>query len=292
MDQFAHLPIARHAKSLAAILQEFRNKNERIAFVPTMGALHDGHLSLIEIAKRHAERVVVSIFVNPKQFGPNEDFSTYPRTELRDLTAVAETAADVVYIPVADDMYPEGYQTTISVPDVAAPLDGASRGEGYFAGIATVVCKLFNQVRPDAAVFGEKDYQQLLVIRRMVRDLDMGIDVIGAPIIREKDGLAMSSRNQYLTEEERNIAGWLSATMRDTNQRLRSGEAPADALAKGVKSLEMAGLAPIHYFELRRDPTLEEVTGPIAPEDFGNVRLFAAVMLGRTRLIDNMAVSE
>ncbi|RFB04525.1 pantoate--beta-alanine ligase [Parvularcula marina] len=292
MNTHTQPPIARHTRSLAAILGEFRKHKERIAFVPTMGALHRGHLSLVEVAKAHAERVVVSIFVNPKQFAPTEDLDTYPRTELADVEALSKAGVDAIYMPDAGDMYPEGYQTTVTVPEVAKPLDGASRGPGYFAGIATVVLKLFNQVRPDAAVFGEKDYQQLLVIRRMVRDLNLDIDIIGAPIIRESDGLAMSSRNQYLSDEERNIAGWLSNVMRDTTALLRTGADPEAALAKGIEGLKSGGLAPVDYFELRRDPTLELVTSPVAPEDWATVRLFAAVMLGRTRLIDNMAVSE
>ena len=178
------------------------------------------------------------------------------------------------------------------MPEIAKPLDGATRAPGYFSGIATVVCKLLNQVRPDIAVFGEKDYQQLLVIRRMVRDLNMGMKIVGAPIIREADGLAMSSRNAYLSDDERRVAGWLSNVMRETNDRLRNGEEPAAALDKAKASLATAGLGDIHYFELRRDPGLELVTEPVTSTEWDKVRLFAAVMLGKTRLIDNMAVSE
>lgn len=287
-------PIARNREMLAAILRPCRARNERIGFVPTMGALHEGHLSLIDVARRHADRVVVSLFVNPRQFAPHEDFDAYPRTEESDVAALNAKGVEAIYIPDRSGMYPEGYQTTVMVPELAAPLDGASRGTGYFAGIATVVAKLLNQVRPDVAVFGEKDYQQLLVIRQMVRDLDMDIDVVGAPILRETDGLAMSSRNQYLTGDEREIAGWLSNIMRETTARLRQGLSPDDALQRGVEGLAAGGLYPIDYFELRRDPDLELITGksPIPAEEWTRIRLFAAVMLGRTRLIDNMAVSE
>ena len=294
MESHGHIPIARQPHTLAAILAEFRNRNEQVAFVPTMGALHKGHLSLVDVARKHARRVVVSIFVNPRQFGPNEDFSTYPRAEYDDLEKLRSVGVDAAYLPDIDVMYPQGYQTTVSVPELAAPLDGATRAPGYFAGIATVVCKLLNQVRPDAAVFGEKDYQQLLVIRRMVKDLNMGMKIIGAPIMRESDGLAMSSRNEYLSDDERNIAGWLSNVMRETNARLRGGMAPDEAIAMGLTSLASGGLSPVDYFELRRDPSLDLIAGetPLPETEWAKVRLFAAVMLGKTRLIDNMAVVE
>jgi pantoate--beta-alanine ligase len=280
--------LPRTPEALAQRLQSLRHDGERIAFVPTMGALHEGHLSLISIARQHAACVVVSIFVNPRQFGPNEDFGAYPRTEEADIAAARSAGADVVYLPAADVMYPAGYQTVVSVPQLAEPLDGRSR-PGFFDGIATVVTKLFNQVRPDVAVFGEKDFQQLLVIRRLVRDLNLPIEVVGAPIVREADGLAMSSRNRYLAEDERAIAGRLNEIMRATIARIGDGEPLADALETARAAMDEAGLDPVDYLEVRHRETLALPDTPhLSPAELPDYRLFAAVMLGRTRLIDNM----
>ncbi|WOI54149.1 pantoate--beta-alanine ligase [Parvularcula sp. LCG005] len=288
MTSTAAIAIARDPGSLATVLAPWRESGCKIAFVPTMGALHDGHLSLIQEAQARADRVVVSVFVNPRQFGPNEDFGTYPRTEDEDVAKIARAEGDVVYLPSVEVMYPAGYQTSINVGDVPVPLDGASR-PGFFDGIATVVTKLFNQVKPDLAVFGEKDFQQLLVIRRLVTDLNLPIEIIGAPIIREADGLAMSSRNRYLSPEERQIAGHLNQIMRSTLARLAEGEPLDDVLSGARDDLEACGLAPIDYFELRRIPDLSAVSiARLSATELGSVRLFAAVMLGRTRLIDNM----
>lgn len=285
------LPVSPDAGSLELILTPFREKKERIGFVPTMGALHAGHLSLIDVARRHADRVVVSIFVNPRQFGPNEDFGTYPRTFEEDVAKCADAGADAVFAPTVEVMYPEGYQTVVSVPKLADCLDGTSR-PGFFDGIATVVTKLFNLVRPDVAVFGEKDYQQLMVIRQMVADLNLGIHVIGAPILREPDGLAMSSRNRYLSEEERSVAGHLNQIMIASLAALRAGQPTEAILNAAVQELSAAGLAPVDYLELRQLPDLRAAPdGPLAEDQWATTRLFAAVMLGKTRLIDNMPVS-
>lgn len=291
MDTLSLPPITRDPEALSLILTPWRQAGEKIGFVPTMGALHDGHLSLIHEAKKTADKIVVSVFVNPKQFAPTEDFSSYPRTEEDDLAKIAAAGGDVAYLPGADIMYPDGYQTVVTVPKIAAPLDGTSRPH-FFGGVATVVAKLFGQVRPDVATFGEKDFQQLLVIQQMVADLNMGIDVQGAPIIREADGLAMSSRNRYLSAGERAIAAHLNQIMRATTARLAEGAAVRPTLDGAWHDLEAVGLAPIDYFELRRVPTLDPVgDSPLALADQASVRLFAAVMLGKTRLIDNMPVS-
>ena len=286
------LPVSRDAQSLAMILAPYRNNSEQIAFVPTMGALHDGHLSLIDVAKKHADRVVVSIFVNPRQFGPNEDFGSYPRTEDDDLDKLTRAGADAVFIPTVDVMYPEGYQTVITVPGLADCLDGTSR-PGFFNGIATVVTKLFNLVRPDVAVFGEKDYQQLMVIRQMSLDLNMGIEVVGAPIIREDDGLAMSSRNRYLSTEEREIAGRLNQIMTATLAAIRAGTPAGQSLDRAKETLTAIGLSPVDYFELRHLSDLRLAdNGPLSESQWATTRLFAAVMLGKTRLIDNMGLAR
>ncbi|MEM9421813.1 MAG: pantoate--beta-alanine ligase [Pseudomonadota bacterium] len=290
MPEHPSLITARDIQSLRLILQPWRDERQKIALVPTMGALHEGHLSLIRLAKAHADRVVVSIFVNPRQFAPGEDYAAYPRQEAEDTQKAANAGADIVYIPHAGEMYPDNYQTTISVPALAEPLDGASR-LGFFDGIATVVTKLFNQVQPDAAIFGEKDFQQLLIIRQLVRDLNLSIDIVGAPIVREPDGLAMSSRNQYLSSVERKTASDLNRIMSDVLERIRAGGDVASEIADGRDCLVKAGLAPIDYFELRRLPDLSLVeNGILGDADRKNARLFAAIILGRTRLIDNMAL--
>lgn len=286
----ADLSIVRSRGSLRSILAPLRECGQPVVLVPTMGALHQGHLSLVDLARSEGGQVVVSIFVNPKQFAPTEDFGSYPRTEEADLDALRAVGAHVAYLPQMEDLYPEGFDTVVSVPGLSAPLDGASRGPGYFAGIATVVTKLLMQVRPDAAIFGEKDYQQLLVIRRVVTDLEIGTKIIGAPIVREPDGLAMSSRNRYLTADERQVAGCLNAIMAETIGHLRDGVVVAEALTSGRAALEREGLAPIHYYEVRLDPALTEPDQDAPLPAGAPARLFSAVMLGRTRLIDNMPV--
>lgn len=261
------------------------------ALVPTMGALHEGHLSLVKIARHHAPMVSATIFVNPKQFGPNEDLDRYPRSEAEDLENLKAAGVDLAYLPCAEEMYPPGYQTGVRVGALTQPLDGASRPD-FFGGIATVVTKLFMQMKPTVGVFGEKDYQQLLVIRRLSEDLDLGVRIVGGPIVRERDGLAMSSRNRYLSPPERRIAGELNVIMRKVCLRIRGGVPVAAALAQGREDMDAVGLRPIDYLEVRSAGDLSEMPSRVLRQDeISDARLFAAVMLGGTRLIDNMAVA-
>ena len=274
----------RDLESLRAEIASFREKGETIALVPTMGALHDGHMALIEAAKTRADRVVASIFVNPRQFGPNEDLDAYPRKELADAAMLQAAGCALLWLPPVEVMYPEGYATNVSVSGVTEMLDGAAR-PGHFDGVATVVSKLFNQVRPDIALFGEKDYQQLLVIRRMVTDLNMPIEVEGVTTQRDEDGLALSSRNAYLAPEEREAARALPRALGEAARSIAAGGDVAEALAKAVAQLEKAGFGPIDYVSLRDAETLEPI------EQFDRpARLLAAARLGRTRLIDNLPV--
>jgi pantoate--beta-alanine ligase len=249
-----------------------------------MGALHAGHLALVAAAQAQCQRVVVSIFVNPKQFGPREDFSAYPRPEADDLAKLATANADLAYIPAPDEMYPEGFATTVSVVGVSEGLCGAHR-PGHFDGVATVVAKLFTQVAPDVAVFGEKDYQQLLVVRRMARDLNLPLDVVGVPTVREPDGLALSSRNVYLSAEDRRTAPNLYRLMHEAAAAIAEGGAPGGILAQTIMALGEAGLM-VEYLELRDAATL----APLAEAPTRPARLLAAVHLGKTRLIDNLSV--
>jgi len=249
-----------------------------------MGALHAGHLALVAAAQAQCQRVVVSIFVNPKQFGPREDFSAYPRPEADDLAKLAAANADLAYIPTPEEIYPEGFATTVGVVGVSEGLCGAHR-PGHFDGVATVVAKLFTQVAPDVAFFGEKDYQQLLVVRRMARDLDLPVDIVGVPTVREPDGLALSSRNVYLSAEERRIAPNLHRLMREAAAAIAQGGTPGGILARAIMALGEAGLM-VEYLELRDAETLAPLTEPPARP----ARLLAAVHLGRTRLIDNLSV--
>lgn len=255
-----------------------------MALVPTMGALHAGHIALIDIARTKADRVVASIFVNPKQFGPNEDLDRYPRREAADAKALLEAGCDLLWLPPVEAMYPDGFATNVTISGVTEPLDGAAR-PGHFDGVATVVSKLFNQVRPDVAVFGEKDFQQLAVIRRLVADLDFGIEIVGAPTQRDDDGLALSSRNAYLTPEDRAAAVALPRALGEAAEGIASGEDPDAALAKARARLESAGFA-VDYVELADAESL----GAVRP---GRARrLLAAARIGGVRLIDNVAVKD
>ncbi|MBW8784772.1 MAG: pantoate--beta-alanine ligase [Novosphingobium sp.] len=260
-----------------------------VALVPTMGALHDGHLSLVREAKRRAAHVVVSIFVNPRQFGAGEDLAAYPRQLARDSELLASEDVSLIWAPGVEEMYPPGYATNISVAGISDGLCGANR-PGHFDGVATVVCKLFHQVLPDLALFGEKDWQQLAVIRRMARDLDLTqprADAIhGVPTVREADGLALSSRNAYLTADERERAGALPQAMRTAIAQIRAGGAVADSLAELQRSLTAAGFTAVDYAELREADSLALLDG------LGGLpaRLFVAARIGRARLIDNMPV--
>ena len=269
----------------AAALRErvafYKSKNQRIAFVPTMGSLHKGHLSLVRHAKASSDIVITSIFVNPKQFGPNEDFDSYPRDHASDVELLREEGCHFVYIPEASDIYPEGFSTVVSLPSLDGVLCGASR-PGFFTGIATVLTRLFLQIDPDAVFFGEKDYQQLMLVRRLVADLGLKIDVEGCPIIREEDGLAMSSRNRYLTDQERQLAPNLYQQMQSV---LENKDDLETALENAKIKLKELGFE-VDYFEVRDIEALEPVTGTINQP----ARLFAAAMLGKTRLIDNMEI--
>ncbi|MBL8570009.1 MAG: pantoate--beta-alanine ligase [Phreatobacter sp.] len=275
--------IARTVPDLRALVASWRARGKRVGLVPTMGALHAGHISLVEIARRHADRVIVSIFVNPTQFAPSEDFSKYPRTFEADLAKLTEIGADAVYAPTVEVMYPPDAATTVSLKGPAtAGLEDVSR-PFHFAGVATIVAKLFTQSAPDVAVFGEKDFQQLAVIRRMAADLDLPVEVIGAPTVREPDGLAMSSRNVYLSPENRAKAPELHRIMRACSSGIAAGGAPESALAHAREAIAAAGFAP-DYLELRDAADLGE------PRPGRPRRLLAAATLGATRLIDNIAV--
>lgn len=263
----------------------FRRKGERIALVPTMGALHAGHLSLIETARREASRVVVSIFVNPAQFGPSEDFSKYPRTLPQDLEMLAGVAADACFAPAVEEMYPRGFATRVEVDGPArAGLEDRFRPT-HFCGVATVVAKLLLQAQADVAVFGEKDYQQLLVIRRLAQDLDISTQILGAPTLREADGLAMSSRNVYLSAEERRVAPALFAALSAARLELQQGANVEPALERSREGLERQGFA-IDYLEARNARSLSPLP---APPD-APMRLLVAAKLGGVRLIDNIEV--
>lgn len=275
----------RDLASLRAAVADFRADGARVALVPTMGALHAGHMALIEEARRPGTKVVASIFVNPKQFGPDEDLSRYPRREAGDARMLSEAGCDLLWAPTVEAMYPAGFATTISVTGVSEGLDGAAR-PGHFDGVATVVAKLFNQVQPDVAVFGEKDFQQLAVIRRMVTDLDMAVDVVGVPTQREDDGLAWSSRNVYLLPEERDKAVALPRALGIAARSIGRGDDPAQALAEARSMLESAGFE-VDYVALADAETLD-----LDPASDRPRRLLAAARLGSTRLIDNVAVEQ
>ena len=277
--------IARTVPALRRAVDDYRKRKATVALVPTMGALHDGHLSLVRLAKRRASRVIVSIFVNPTQFAPTEDFGSYPRTWKADLARLAAEDVDIVWHPPVQAMYPEGFATRI-VPEgpALAGLEDRFRPH-FFGGVATVVGKLFTQCRPDVAIFGEKDFQQLRVVTRMALDLDLGVKVIGAKTVRERDGLAMSSRNVYLSAGERRAAPALYGAMKESAARLKAGSTIADAMAAGSDIIKAAGFA-LDYFELRHAETLQ----PVTSTSDGSLRILVAAKLGATRLIDNMAV--
>jgi len=277
--------IARTIPALNRALDRLRGRKATIALVPTMGALHDGHVSLVRLAKRRASRVVVSIFVNPTQFAPSEDFGSYPRTWKSDVGKLAAEDVDLIWNPDVKTMYPDGFATRI-VPEgpAIAGLEDRFRPH-FFGGVATVVGKLFTQVRPDVAIFGEKDFQQLRVVARMAGDLDLRVKVTGSRTVRERDGLAMSSRNVYLSPEERQTAPVLYRAMKESVRRLRAGDDVAAAMAGGAKMITAAGFT-LDYFEVRHADTL----APIRSIEDGPMRILVAAKLGKTRLIDNVAV--
>ena len=280
------LPILRTVAALRAHITPWRERGETVAFVPTMGALHEGHLSLIRMARQQADRVVASVFVNPRQFGPNEDFDAYPRDENADRILLSKAACDVMYAPAPGEMYPPGFSTSISVAGISEVLCGAAR-PGHFDGVATVVTKLFTQVQPDVAIFGEKDYQQLQLIRRLARDLDLRLEVLGAPTARAPDGLALSSRNAYLTRAEREIAPRLHQILSETALALGAGEAVSAVEARALAALPKAGFQRVDDLEVRgADDLARQGPGPVD----GPARVLAAAWLGKTRLIDNVPV--
>ena len=280
------IQVARSIVALDRALRRFKRAG-KIALVPTMGALHKGHLALVRQARRRANKVIVSIFVNPTQFGPSEDFANYPRGMAQDLAALAKLDVDVdlVWAPSVDVMYPDGFATRV-VPEGAAlaGLEDKFRPH-FFTGVATVVAKLFTQCRPDFALFGEKDFQQLKIVTRMARDLDLPVRVIGVPTVREADGLALSSRNAYLSREERKVAPTLYRALAACADRIASGGALAAALADGRRTIEQEGFV-VDYFEARHAETL----APVSAAADGPIRLLVAAKLGKTRLIDNLGV--
>jgi pantoate--beta-alanine ligase len=282
------MPAMKVGRSIAearAALARVRADGRSIGFVPTMGALHAGHRSLVIAARARCDFVVVSIFVNPTQFAPGEDFERYPRTLNHDLAACREDGVDLVFCPDTQEMYPGDRLTTVQVSRVTEGLCGRFR-PGHFAGVTTVVAKLFNIVEPDAAFFGEKDYQQLVVIRRMVADLDMPVEIVGCPTVREPDGLAMSTRNEYLTEEQHDQARVLYGSMRRAAERLASGQVETTALIAGIgDELRASGPLTIDYVAIVDPDTLEDL-----PRVVGTARICLAVRIGACRLIDNLAV--
>jgi pantoate--beta-alanine ligase len=275
------IPIVRTIHTLREQVAKWRKAGESIALVPTMGALHEGHLSLIALAKAKAERVVVSIFVNPTQFGPREDFKAYPRDEAGDLEKLGAAGVDIVFAPEAAEMYPEGFKTQLKIGDLTEGLCGASR-PNHFNGVATVVAKLLMQCGPDVAIFGEKDYQQLMVVKQLARDLNIPVEIVGAPIMREADGLALSSRNVYLSPEQRKIAPLLHQTISGVAADLAQGRGCDDAVVAARFKLDAAGFR-VDYVAVRDPDTLKPLVGPVK-----SARVLVAAYLGKTRLIDNV----
>ncbi|MCA0355805.1 MAG: pantoate--beta-alanine ligase [Proteobacteria bacterium] len=280
--------IVRTVAEMREHVRAWKAAGQRVAVVPTMGALHDGHLSLVRLAQQHAQRVIATVFVNPKQFAPHEDFDAYPRGEAVDAEKLASVGCDLMFAPNAAEMYAPGFSTLVSVSGVSEPLEGAARPQ-FFGGVATVVAKLFIQSQADVAVFGEKDYQQLQVVRRMARDLDLPVEIIGAPTARAEDGLALSSRNAYLSGQERAAAVALPTAMKAAAAAVAAGARIDEAEQAAVAALKAAGFGQIDYVEVREAGDLSRLgPGPIAG---AAGRILVAAWLGKTRLIDNMAVN-
>jgi len=278
--------IVRTLTDLRSLIGNWRAKGHRIGFVPTMGALHAGHLSLVDNAVRQCDRVVTSIFVNPTQFAAHEDLGSYPRHEADDVAKLTAHGCHVAYCPDVATMYPEGEETRVSVPELGAKLEGEFRPH-FFGGVATVVSKLFNQVQPDKAFFGEKDYQQVQVIKRMVKDLCIPVEIVPVPTERDVDGLALSSRNAYLTPDERRIAPALSAAMHRAAIRLRNGTPVIAATEEAIRTIEKAGFDRVEYIKACDAENLDLITDAMPERP---ARLLAAAWLGKTRLIDNIPV--
>ena len=281
----ARLKVIRTVVSLRRTLEPYRKRGERVALVPTMGALHRGHMALVREAGRRANRVVVSVFVNPTQFAPHEDFASYPRSFATDVKALRDAKVDLVWAPSVETMYPDGFATRLAPEGPAkAGLEDEFRPH-FFGGVATVVAKLFTQVLPDFALFGQKDYQQLRVITQMAKDLDLPVKMIGVPTVREPDGLALSSRNVYLSAGERAVAPMLHRVLKDGATRIKSGEKVDRVLNVGRIEIDLAGFV-LDYLEARHALTLAPITSPKE----GPIRLLVAAKLGKTRLIDNIGV--
>ena len=279
------LKVARTVPSLRQALQPYRRAGATVALVPTMGALHAGHMRLVAEASKRADRVVVSIFVNPTQFAPHEDFASYPRRFAADRAALAAAKVDLIWAPTASVMYPKGFATRIAPQGAAqAGLEDRFRPH-FFGGVCTVVAKLFLQVQPDFALFGQKDYQQLRIVTQMAKDLDLPLKIVGVPTVREHDGLALSSRNAYLSPDERAAAPTLHRVLKASAARIKRGEAIAAVMTDGVGEIMRAGFA-LDYLEARHALTL----APVASRKDGPIRLLVAAKIGKTRLIDNMAV--
>jgi pantoate--beta-alanine ligase len=277
------MKVVKGVGDMKALSRTLKREGKTIAFVPTMGALHDGHLSLMAEGKKRADVLVSSVFVNPTQFGPNEDYKKYARDTEGDLAKMSRAGVDVAFFPEPEEIYPPGAQTYVEVTELQKPLCGASR-PGHFRGVATVVLKLFNIVKPDVAIFGKKDFQQLQVIKRMVRDLDLDVEIVGMPTWRESSGLAMSSRNAYLSGEERERAASLSKALREIKRNFDGGEKDAAALVEyGRRVILNASAGNIDYLEIRKGETLEEVKS-VSPGDVAAL----AVKVGGARLIDNI----
>lgn len=278
------MQIIRDIAMLHRAVTALKQGGKSVALVPTMGALHDGHISLVRMAKRVADHAVVSIFVNPTQFGPNEDFAAYPRDEARDAALLAQEGTSLLWAPDVATVYPPGHSTHIEVAELGADYCGAAR-PGHFDGVATVVAKLFNQVRPDVAIFGEKDWQQLAIIRRMARDLDFAVDILGAPIARDTDGLALSSRNAYLSPEQRAAATAFPDALKIAATAIAAGGDVAQALAKAEAAIVKGGFDSVDYIALADADSLQRLGAFRKP-----ARLLAAARIGKTRLIDNLSV--
>jgi pantoate--beta-alanine ligase len=281
-DSIGGIAVVRSVAALRRVVADWRQAGQRVALVPTMGALHAGHLALVIRAAALADRVIASIFVNPTQFGPNEDFARYPRDEAADAAKLAASRCDLLYAPRLEEMYPAHFMTSVSAGAIAEGLCGRFR-PGHFAGVATVVAKLLQQSRCDVACFGEKDYQQLQVIRRVARDLDMPVRIEGVVTVREADGLALSSRNAYLSPAERKVAPALHRMLSQTAARIIGGESLAVSAAAGAAALTEAGFTKVDYFEICDAETLTPLQRPDRPG-----RVIAAAWLGKTRLIDNV----
>ena len=279
--------IVRTVAELRAQVAAWKAKGDQVALIPTMGALHDGHLTLVKLGQTRARRTVASVFVNPKQFAPHEDFDAYPRGEAVDAEKLASVGCDLMFAPSAAEMYAPGFSTAINVSGVSEPLEGAARPQ-FFGGVATVVAKLLIQSQADYAVFGEKDYQQLQVIKRLARDLDIPTQIVSAPTARAEDGLALSSRNAYLSADERQIAVALPTALRAAALAVASGGRIDEAEAAGKAALTAAGFGQIDYLDVREASDLSKLgPGPIGDAEG---RILVAAWLGKTRLIDNMAV--